>query len=207
MSFSPYAPPNEGQGLLSVDRDLCWRINPRGLVTPAVIGAVCWARNHFGMSDAQQERVLAGLGLEYHRLHGGGTALRPKQANRIALFTRRFRQLDGRPAPASQIFSLTTPVLPLCEYDDIEVFPCIGGDGGVGRFDVQDHLASIEAQFWTVALHLPSGELENIADFPDQGSAECFGELVRKLVLGARQAECLDTSLLRGDCAETLSLF
>ena len=44
MNFKPYMPPNEGAGLLTVDRDLCWRINPRGLVTPAVIGAICWAR-------------------------------------------------------------------------------------------------------------------------------------------------------------------
>ena len=54
MFFEPYVPPNEGAGILTVDRDLCWRINERGLVTTAVIGAVCWTRNNFRMSDAQQ---------------------------------------------------------------------------------------------------------------------------------------------------------
>lgn len=37
MEFIPYTPPNEGEDLQFTDRDLCWRINPRGLVTPAVI--------------------------------------------------------------------------------------------------------------------------------------------------------------------------
>ena len=66
MTFNPYAPPNEGAGLQTVDRDLCWRINRRGLVTPAVIGAICWAQNNFPISDAQHQAILNGLGLEYH---------------------------------------------------------------------------------------------------------------------------------------------
>ena len=28
MDFKPYSQPNEGTSLLTVDRDLCWRINP-----------------------------------------------------------------------------------------------------------------------------------------------------------------------------------
>ena len=85
MFFEPYVPPNEGAGILTVDRDLCWRINERGLVTTAVIGAVCWTRNNFRMSDAQQMAIFTGLGLEYHKLRAGGTVLRPKDAHRLAI--------------------------------------------------------------------------------------------------------------------------
>lgn len=66
IKFKPYTPPNEGGGPLTVDKDLCWRLNPEGLVTPAVVGAVCWARNHFKISGAQHRGLLVGLGLEYH---------------------------------------------------------------------------------------------------------------------------------------------
>lgn len=199
MSFSPYVPPNEGAGLLTVDRDLCWRINARGLVTPAVIGAVCWARNNFRMSDTQQLAILDGLGLEYHQLPAGGTILRPKTAHRIALFSKRVRSDDGKPMPPSSIFSLTTPVLPLTEYDAVEVYPTVDDNDAVGRFDVQDHVHSTEPQFWSVALHLVSGGIETIADFPDQASADTFGELMRGMVIGARQAEGLDISRLKSE--------
>jgi hypothetical protein len=85
ITFKPYTPPNEGASLLTVDRDLCWRLNPRGLVTPEVIGAICWARNNFSMSTAQHLAILVGLGLEYHQIPGGVTVLRPKDAHRIVL--------------------------------------------------------------------------------------------------------------------------
>lgn len=49
-AFEPYIPPNEEAGPLTVDKDLCWRLNSKGLVTPAVIGALCSVRNHFRMS-------------------------------------------------------------------------------------------------------------------------------------------------------------
>lgn len=184
MHFKPYTPPNEGAGLLTVDRDLCWRINPRGLVTPAVIGAVCWARNNFDISDSQHQAILEGLGLEYRQLPDGATILQPQLPYRL-------------PPPLSrasaEFFNLTARQLPLDQYDAVEVYPCVEGEGGIERFEANEHPASAHPHFWSVALHLEIGHIETIADFPAQAQAEVFGNLMREILRSARKAEGLDT--------------
>ncbi|MDO8371182.1 MAG: hypothetical protein Q7K57_00770 [Burkholderiaceae bacterium] len=186
MNFKPYTPPNEGAGLLTVDRDLCWRINLRGLVTPAVIGAVCWARNNFPMSDAQHQVILDGLGLEYHRLPNTASTLRPKEAY--------LRRLG--PKPAAQNFSLFQPQLPLCDYDAIEIYPCVESESGIERFEANEHPTCAQPAFWSVALHLEAGHIETIADFPAQAQAEAFGSVMSDLVRAARQDQGLDITHL-----------
>lgn len=197
MSFAPYLPPNEGAGLVTADRDLCWRINPRGLVTPAVIGAVCWARNNFRMSDSQQLAILEGLGLEYHRLPEGGTVLRPKQAYRVALFSNGGEAGSRKPGFPCKTFSLNTPTLPLSQYDAIEVYPCLADDDQVIGLADDDPQAQSKSSFWSVALHLSAGHIETIADLPDREAADTFGEVMRKLVMAARREEGLDVALLQ----------
>ncbi len=184
MNFKPYPPPNEGAGLLTVDRDLCWRINPRGLVTPAVVGAVCWARNNFPISDCQHQAVLSGLGLEYHQLPGGATVLQPQLPYRLPPAT-------GK--AAGDYFNLTSPQLPLHHYDAVEVYPCVEGEGGIERFEVNEHPASVHPHFWSVALHLEVGHIETIADFPGWAQAEAFGDLMRQILRSARKAQGLAT--------------
>ena len=201
MEFLPYTPPNEGAGLLSTDRDLCWRINPRGLVTPAVIGAVCWARNNFQMSEAQHAAILTGLGLEYHRMPGGSTELRPNDAYRQIPFN----GLNTQPPIQSvhTAFSLVTPVQPLIAYDAIEVYPCIETAQGIERFEANEHAPATSPTFWSVALHLEAGHIETIADFPARLPAEMFGEVMRGLVLMDRQAAGLDTRHLQSGPVST----
>ena len=199
MLFKPYVPPNEGAGLLSVDRDICWRINERGLVTPAVIGAVCWARNSFKMSDAQHTAIMNGLGLEYHRLPAGGTILRPKDAYRLPVQASA-RESCLQDKPANEVFSITVPFLPLVQYDAIEIYPCVETEHGVERFESNEHPAHTQPDFWSVALHLQSGGIETIADFSLESQACSFGELMRALVFAARRFAGLDTQhLLPGD--------
>ena len=182
MKFKPYTPPNEGAGLVTVDRDLCWRINPRGLVTPAVIGAVCWARNNFPISDLQHHAILTGLGLEYHQLPTGTTALQPQLPYRLPPAENR---------PAAEYFNLTSPQLPLHHYDAVEVYPCVEGEGGIERFEANEHPPSAHPHFWSVALHLEVGHIETIADFPRWPQAEAFGDLMREIIRSARKAEGL----------------
>lgn len=187
MNFKPYSPPNEGAGLLTVDRDLCWRINPRGLVTPAVIGAVCWAHNNFSMSDSQHRAILKGLGLEYHQLPGGATVLQPQLPYRLPPAT---------DEEAGDYFSLTSPQLPLHHYDAVEVYPCVEGEGGIERFEANEHPANAYPHFWSVALHLEVGHIETIAGFPGGAQAEGFGGLMRQILRSARTAKGLATSHL-----------
>lgn len=187
MTFTPYTPPNEGEGLLSVDRDLCWRLNPRGLVTPAVIGAVAWARNNFSMSDSQHQSILDGLGLEYRHIPDGVTVLQP--------------QLPYRMPPAenktpADFFNLTDPQMPLHHYDAVEVYPCVESESGIERYEVDEHPEATNPDFWSVALHLEIGHIETVADFPEWHQAEIFGDLMRSLLRSARQAKGLDTALL-----------
>jgi len=184
VNFKPYPPPNEGAGLLTVDRDLCWRINPRGLVTPAVVGAVCWARNNFPISDCQHQAVLSGLGLEYHQLPGGATVLQPQLPYRLPPAT-------GK--AAGDYFNLTSPQLPLHHYDAVEVYPCVEGEGGIERFEANEHPANAHPHFWSVALHLEVGHIETIADFPGWAQAEAFGDLMRQILRSARKAQGLAT--------------
>ncbi len=185
--FRPYMPPNEGKCLLTVDRDLAWRVDPRGRVTPAVIGAICWARNNFKMSDLQHQSLLDGLGLEYNRLPGGATALRPQG---------RYRHPEGSDRTGSHRFNLTMPQLPLHQYDAVEVYGCIEGEGGIQRFEANEDPEGAKPDFWSVALHLEIGHIENIADFPKENQAETFGLVMTDLIRSARQAQRLDTSLL-----------
>lgn len=195
MEFLPYTPPNEGAGLLSTDRDLCWRINPRGLVTPAVIGAVCWALNNFPMPEAQRAAILTGLGLEQHRMPAGGTELRP-----VALYRQTAVKGPHTPNLGAHVHtavSLVTPVLPLIAYDAIEVYPCIETAQGIERFEANEHAPATNPTFWSVALHLEAGHIETIADFPALLPAEMFGEVMRGLVLMDRQAAGLDTRHLQ----------
>lgn len=187
LAFQPYTPPNEGAGLVTVDRDLCWRINPRGLVTSAVIGAICWARNNFTIPVAQHQAILQGLGLEYHQQPGGATVLRPQQ---------RYRNPPAVGMKTAELFNLTTPQLPLHHYDAVEVYPCLEGGGGIERFEANEHPASAHPHFWSVALHLEIGHIEIIADFPAQAQAEAFGDLMREVLRAARKAEGLDTTHL-----------
>lgn len=186
MSFKPYSPPNEGARLQTVDRDLCWRINHRGLVTPSVIGAVCWARNNFPISDAQHQAILKGLGLEYHQLPNAATILRPQKVH-------------CRPKASNsstQSFSLVQPQLPLHDYDAIEVYGCVESEGGIERFEANEHPTYVQPAFWSVALHLEAGHIETIADFPAQTQAEAFGIVLRDLVRAARQDQGLDITHL-----------
>jgi hypothetical protein len=184
ITFKPYTPPNEGIGLLSVDRDLCWRINPRGLVTPAVIGAVCWARNNFPVSDSQHEAILNGLGLEYRQLPVGATILQPQLPYRLPPPANR---------TAAEFFNLTSPQLPLHHYDAVEVYPCVEGEGGIERFEANEHPESAHPHFWSVALHLEVGHIETIADFPACAQAEAFGALMREVLRSSRKDAGLDT--------------
>lgn len=81
MSFKPYTAPNSGDGPLTAGKDLCWRINwqdQSDTVTPAVVGAVVWAFEHFPVTAEQKAEILSGLGLEQIKLPMGGTAIRPK---------------------------------------------------------------------------------------------------------------------------------
>lgn len=185
--FQPYTPPNEGAGLITVDRDLCWRLNPRGLVTPAVIGAIVWARN-FRMTDQHHQSILDGLGLEYNRLPGGTTVLRPQD---------RYRLVSGSERIATDLFNLTTPQMPLIHYDAVEVYGCIQDENGIHRFEVNEHPEGAKPLFWSVSLHLAiGGHIETIADFPKENQAETFALVMTDLVRTARQARGLDTSLL-----------
>lgn len=185
--FQPYTPPNEGAGLLTVDRDLCWRINPRGLVTPAVIGAVCWARNNFLMVPHQHHAILTGLGLECHQLPNGATVLQPQLPYRLPPASNK---------AAAEYFNLTNPQLPLHHYDAVEVYPCVEGEGGIERFEASEHSASAHPHFWSVALHLEVGHTETIADFPGWTQAEAFGDVMREILRSARKVEGRDTTHL-----------
>lgn len=188
QTFQPYTPPNEGAGLSTVDRDLCWRINPRGLVTPAVIGAICWARNNFSIPALQHQALLHGLGLEYHQQLGGATILRPRQRYLSPATA------EGKPA---EPFNLSTPQLPLHHYDAVEVYGCVEVEGGIERYEANEHSDTFKPHFWSVALHLEVGYIETIADLPTQAPAETFGELMRQLLKSARQARGVDISHLQ----------
>ncbi|MES2400212.1 MAG: hypothetical protein V4573_09525 [Pseudomonadota bacterium] len=185
--FRAYTPPNEGAGLITVDRDLCWRINPRGLVTPAVIGAICWAHNNFTIPAAQHQAILQGLGLEYHQQPGGATILRPQQ---------RYRNPSTVGKKSAEPFNLTTPQLPLHHYDAIEVYGCVEGEGGIERFEANEHQDTVKPHFWSVALHVEIGHVETIADFPTEPPAAAFGEVMRQILNLARQAQGLAISHL-----------
>lgn len=189
-AFEPYVPPNEEAGPLTVDKDLCWRLNPQGLVTPAVIGAISWARNHFRMSAQDHRAILDGLGLEYFDTGLGGIVLRPQEAWRV----------QPQSAPKPRPLNLSNPSLELKAYDAIEVYPCIQTEEGIERFEANEHSATAAADFWSVALHLETGGIETIADFPLESQAEVFGELMRGLVLAQRQTAGLDTRHLMACC-------
>ena len=199
MNFIHYRPPNWGVSFKSTDNDLCWRINPEGLVTPAVVGAVCWARNHFRMSDAQQLAIFEGLGLEYHHPKIGGTVLRPQDAHRVPLFTGSDKRSlkEGRSTTPFAAFSLTTPACPLSKYDAVEVYPCLETAHGIERFEDNEHAPAVKPHYWSVALHLEAGHIETIADFPAQLQAEMFGEIMRGMLLLARRSAGLDASHLQ----------
>lgn len=184
MDFKPYRPPNEGSGLLAVDRDLCWRINPRGLVTPAVIGAICWARNNFPISSAQHLAILRGLGLKYHQLPNAATIIQPQE-----IYRRHAK------APRTS-FSLVQPQLPLHDYDGIEVYGCVENEIGIERFEANEHPAVTQPAFWSVALHIEAGHIETIADFPLQAQAQTLGTLMRELIRTARTDQGLSTAHL-----------
>lgn len=181
MTFKPYAPPNEGRGLQTVDRDLCWRINPRGFVTPAVIGAICWARNNFPISSAQHLAILKGLGLEYHQLPSAAAILQPQEIYR--------HQAE---APVTS-FSLVQPQLPLHNYNGIEVYGCVQNEASIERFETNEHPAATQPAFWSVALHIEAGHIETIADFPLQAQAQTFGTLMRELIRTTRTDQGLST--------------
>ena len=187
MTFVAYTPPNEGAGLVTVDRDLCWRLNQRGLVTPAVVGAVCWAQNNFSIPKAQHKAILDGLGLEYRKLPHGATILQPQK---------HFRLPPAAGRNAGDYLKLTNPQLPLHHYDAVEVYGCIEDEDGIQRFEVNEHLGGAKPHFWSVALHLEIGHIENIADFPKENQAETFGLVMTDLIRTARQAQGLDTSRL-----------
>ncbi|MBI2726205.1 MAG: hypothetical protein HYX42_08145 [Polaromonas sp.] len=184
--FQPYTPPNEGAGLVTFDRDICWRLNPRGLVTNAVVGAACWASNHFRLTEQQHQCLLDGLGLEQHRLPDGATILRPQA-----------RYRPGTASTATAPFDLTNPQMPLHHYDAVEVFGCIEGDDCIQRFETNEHPEGTQPQFWSVALHLDiGGHIEIVADFPKESQASTFGLILTDLIRTARQAKGLDTSKL-----------
>lgn len=196
LEFKPYIPPNETDGLVTVDTDLCWRLHPEGLVTPAAIAAICWARNHFKISDIDHQALLNGLGLEYFNTGIGTTVLRPKDTFRVQ------QASTVKPANAGkrhqlQAFSLVSPVLALEEYDAIEVYPCISADHGIERFEANEHALTVSPDFWSVALHLETGGIETIADFPQASQAEAFGELMRQILLEAREAAGLSSPHLQ----------
>ncbi|MFC6282569.1 MULTISPECIES: hypothetical protein [Polaromonas] len=183
--FHPYIPPNEGAGLITIDRDLCWRLNPRGLVTSAVIGAVCWARSHFKMTTQQHQSLLDGLGLQRHSLPDGATILRPQA-----------RYRPGAGFTSTVPFDLTNPQMPLHHYDAVEVFGCVEADDCIQRFETNEHPEGTQPQFWSVALHLEIGHIEIVADFPTERSAETFGLVMADLIRTARETQGLDTSRL-----------
>ena len=78
--MTPYRPPNAGDGPLTIDKDLCWRINRESedVVTPAVVSVVAWAFVHTHLTNAQKTELLNGLGLEWHEDRLGMSVLRPK---------------------------------------------------------------------------------------------------------------------------------
>ena len=196
MTFLAYTPPNEGDGLQTVDRDLCWRINPRGFVTPAVIGAICWARNNFKISELQESAILNGLGLEYHALQSGAIVLRPRDSYRVEVFSK------GKSRPTGVLQTdfqpnWTNPNLPLIQYDAIEVYGCHQGASGIERFEANEHAPQTQPHFWSVALHLEAGHIETIADFVEEFQAQCFGELMRQILLAAREAADLHSPHLQ----------
>lgn len=82
-TFTPYLPPNAGNGPLTIAKDLCWRVNqddgPDGdKVTPPVIGVVAWAFTHGLLTNAQKRELLDGLGLEWKEDRMGASHLQPK---------------------------------------------------------------------------------------------------------------------------------
>jgi hypothetical protein len=194
--FEPYIPPNETDGLVTVDTDLCWRLYPEGLVTPAAIAAICWARNHFKISAIDHQALLNGLGLEYFNTGIGSTVLRPKDAYWFQQASTVKPANVGKPHQL-QTFSLASPVLALEEYDAIEVYPCISADHGIERFEPNEHALTVSPDFWSVALHLETGGIETIADFPQASQAESFGELMRQILLEAREAAGLSSPHLQ----------
>ncbi|MFC6280782.1 MULTISPECIES: hypothetical protein [Polaromonas] len=194
--FEPYIPPNETDGLVTVDTDLCWRLHPEGLVTPAAIAAICWARNHFKIPDTHHRALLDGLGLEYFNTGIGSTVLRPKDAYRLQ-HASTVNPADPGKQHKLQTFSLASPVLALEEYDAIEVYPCISANHGIERFEANEHALTVSPDFWSVALHLETGGIETIADFPQASQAESFGELMRQILLEAREAEGLSSPHLQ----------
>ncbi len=161
-------------------------MNSRGLVTQAVIGAIVWASN-FGMTTVQRHSIPDGLGLEYHRLPSGATVLRPQK---------RYRCQTGAERSTDHVFDLTNPQLPLHQYDAVEVYGCVKGEGGIHRFEAYEYPEGTQPLFWSVALHLEIGHIETVADFPKENQAETFSLVMTDLVRTARQAQGLDTSLL-----------
>ncbi len=185
-SFIPYQPPNEGDGLITVDRDLAWRLSARGLVTPAVIGAISWARNNFEIPAAKHQAILKGLGLRYRQLPSGTTFLQPQD---------RYLHPPSERRNPEGFFNLVQPQLPLHHYDAIEVYPCVETPRGVERYESKEH-PDLKPQFWSVALHLEIGHIETVADFPTERQAETFGLVMTDLIRTAREVQGLDTSLL-----------
>ena len=147
------------------------------------------------MPEAQRAAILTGLGLELHRMPGGNTELRPKEAYRQIPFKDLNTQSPVQSAHTT--FSLVTPVQPLIAYDAIEVYPCIETAQGIERFEANEDSPATSPTFWSVALHLEAGHIETIADFPARLPAEMFGEVMRGLVLMDRQAAGLDTRHLQ----------
>lgn len=80
MTFKPYTPPCAGNGPLTLERDLCWRINPdqSDKVTPAVVGAVAYLFVHGLLNDKQKVALLDGLGLEWKQGRMGDSVLQPR---------------------------------------------------------------------------------------------------------------------------------
>lgn len=122
--------------------------------------------------------------------------LRPRDAYRVPLDVSKGCDNAQRDNPAVNTFTLTTPVLALAAYDAIEVYPCIEGEDGIERFEANEHAPATVPHFWSVALHLVSGGIEAIADFPTETQADTFGELMRGVLLAARQAAGLDACYL-----------
>ncbi len=94
-------------------------------------------------------------------------------------------------------FTLTTPQLPLHHYDAVEVYGCVEGEGGIERYEANEHPDIVKPHFWSVALHLEIGHIETIADFPTQAAAEAFGDVMRQLLKSVRQTQGLDISYLQ----------
>lgn len=85
------------------------------------------------------------------------------------------------------------PNLCLDAYDAIEVYGCVYAGFFIERLEANEHPDKAAPDFWSVALHLETGGIETIADFPHAPQAESFGELMRQILLEAREAAGLSS--------------